>query len=205
MAAKGVDVTQASERDLAISKAAAKAGATEQAQTAARQEKLSATERGIGVLGAVQQSQAGLLTQERGLTQAGANLLPQVGGVQEKLGVGAAGELTGELTRSMSEKMLGQDSEVKQGEFTQPGVVTPRFFDKETGKMVDAGGNEIVIPKVEAPTRNFKPANKGVGLRDASWGGANSGGGFGGGGTGVGGGTGAPGGHGDAPGPSGNF
>jgi hypothetical protein len=55
----------------------------------------------------------------------------------------------------MSEKILGQASEVKQGEFTQPGIVTPRFFDKETGKMVDAGGNEIKAPVVASSS--FRP------------------------------------------------
>jgi hypothetical protein len=152
MASKGLDVSEASQRDLAINKAMAKAAGTDQAQEAARSEKLAGTERGIGVLGAVQQSQSAMLTAERGLTQAGAGLLPQLG-VQENLGVGAAGQQTAALTTSMSEKILGQDSEVKQAEFTQPGIVTPRFFDKETGKMVDAAGNEIKAPVAPVVSR----------------------------------------------------
>jgi hypothetical protein len=142
----------------------------------------------------VQQSQSNLLAQERGLTQAGANLLPQVGGVQEAQGVGAAGELAGQLTTSMSEKILGQTSEVKQGEFTQPGIVTPRFFDKETGKMVDAGGNEIAPPPPvvntgggaqwgtgRRPKTLLDGGGPGVGGADNGMGGGNDTGGMGGG------------------------
>jgi hypothetical protein len=143
MGAKGLDVSEASTRELTIAKAGAKAGATGVAREAARREALDATTQGVGVMSNVQQSQSNLLAQERGLTQAGANLLPQVGGIQETQSVGAAGEIAGQLTTSMSEKILGQTSEVKQAEFTQPGIVTPRFFDKETGTMVDAAGNEV--------------------------------------------------------------
>jgi hypothetical protein len=120
--------------------------------------------------------------------------MPQVGGVQEAQGVGAAGELTGQLTTSMSEKILGQTSEVKQAEFTSPGIVTPRFFDKETGKMVDAGGNEIAPPPPPVNTgggAQWGPGRRpktlldgggpGVGGADNGMGGGNDTGGMGGG------------------------
>jgi hypothetical protein len=154
MAAKGVDVTQASARDLAIAKAGAKAGGTQQAQEAARREKLGATERGIGVLGAVQQSQSTMLQSQQSLTQSGADLLPQVGGVQETESLSQAGVVGADMATAMSEKILGQTSDTKSAEFVQKGLQVPRFFDKETGKMVDAAGNEIVAAKTG--TKKFR-------------------------------------------------
>lgn len=153
MAAKGLDVSQASKRDIAISKAEAKAAGTDLAQQAAREERLGATERGIGVLGAVQQSQAGLLATERGLTQAGAGLLPQVGGVMDQPGVSEAGRIGAELTLAGSEKMLGQRADVMSADFTQKGIQVPKFFDKESGDVMTASGQSVTDFDVEMAAR----------------------------------------------------
>lgn len=147
MASKGLDVDVASQRALSIAKASAKAGATDQAQEAARLEKMTATEKGIGIASTVQQSNAQMLGAERGLTQAGADLTPQIGGVQETGAVSDAGKIEADMTTTAAEKVLGTKSTKQTAEFTQAGVVEPRFFDRETGKMVDGAGNEIKKPR----------------------------------------------------------
>jgi hypothetical protein len=148
MASQGLDVSQASKRELAIEKAKAKAGAVGVASEAARKEQLAGTQAGVGVAADVQTGQANLLASQQTLTQTGAALTPQVGGVQAGESISEAGRVGADLTRTGAERVLGTRSDVKSADFTQPGVVTPRFFDKETGKMVDAAGNEIKQPTV---------------------------------------------------------
>jgi hypothetical protein len=148
MGAKGLDVSEASVRAMMIGKAGAKAGATQQAGEAARREMLDATSQATGVFSTVQQSQTAQLTTERGLVQAGAGLTPQVGGVKELETVSAAGAIESQLTSAAAAKQIGTASESKEAEFTQEGIQVPKFFDKETGKIVDAAGNEskITVP-----------------------------------------------------------
>lgn len=159
MAAKGLDVDVASKRALAIAKASAKAGGVQQAKEASRLEQMTASERAVGVASQVQESQANMLTQERGLLQAGANLTPQIGGVQETQAISEAGKVGAELTTTGAERILGQRKSDMNAEFTQAGVVTPKFFDRETGKLVDAAGNEIKTPRpASAPVNtNYDP------------------------------------------------
>jgi hypothetical protein len=176
MASRGIDVSQASQRDLAIEKAKAKAGGVGVASEAARKEQLAGAQAGVGVAANVQTGQANLLATQQSLTQSGANLTPQIGGVQQTESLGQAGITGAGLTQAGAEKVLGHTTETKQAEFTQPGIVTPRFFDKETGKMVDAAGNEIKAPVVAAaPT--YKPTlGRSGGYSAGRYGGRNSGG-----------------------------
>jgi hypothetical protein len=143
MAAKGVGVSEASQRDLAISKATAKAGAGAAAAEGARMEKLQATAEGVGVLSSVQSSQSQQLLGQVGATQAAATLTPQVGGVQDTQAVSKAGELGAGLTQAGAEKMLGQESDTKSAQFTQKGVQVPKFFSEETGNVVTASGEDV--------------------------------------------------------------
>jgi hypothetical protein len=146
MNAQGLGVTQASKRELAIEKAKAKASAVGVAKQSAREENLAATKAGIDVAAGVQTSQANLLASQQNLTQTGAMLTPQVGGVQETGGVGEAGKIGADLTQASAEKVLGSRTATKDAQFTQPGIQTPRFFDKETGQMTDAAGNVMSAP-----------------------------------------------------------
>jgi hypothetical protein len=148
MGAKGLDVSEASVRAMMIGKAGAKAGATQQAGEAARREMLDATTQATGVFSTLQQSQTSQLTAERGLVQSGADLTPQVGGVKDLESVGAAGAIESQLTSQESAKQIGTTSETKEAEFTQKGIQVPKFFDKETGQVVDAAGgvSEIAPP-----------------------------------------------------------
>jgi hypothetical protein len=195
MASRGLDVTQASQRDLAIEKAKAKAAGVGVAAEASRKEQLAGAQAGVGVAANVQTGQANLLATQQQLTQSGANLAPQIGGVQATEALSEAGKVGAGLTQAGAEQVLGTTSETKQAEFTQPGIVTPRFFDKETGKMVDAAGNEIKAPVVATNTRqssfenNLRNKRKrlmsgggpGVGGADNGLGGGNDTGGMGGG------------------------
>jgi hypothetical protein len=153
MASRGLDVSQASQRDLAIEKAKAKAAGVGVAAEASRKEQLAGAQAGVGVAANVQTGQANLLATQQQLTQSGANLTPQIGGVQATEALSRAGDVGAGLTQSGAEQVLGTTSQTKQAEFTQPGIVTPRFFDKETGKMVDAAGNEIKAPVVALTRR----------------------------------------------------
>ena len=143
MASQGLDVSQASQRELAIEKAKAKAGVTDTAAEAARRERLSGAEAGVGVAAGVQQSQAALLAQQQELTQTGAMLTPQVGGVQAGEALSEAGKVGAELAQTGAEKVLGTGSETQQAEFTQKGVQVPKFFDRETGAVVTASGQNV--------------------------------------------------------------
>jgi hypothetical protein len=143
MAAKGVGVSEASQRDLAISKATAKAGAGAAAAEGARREKLQATAEGVGVLSSVQSSQSQQLLGQVSATQSAATLTPQVGGVQDTQAVSKAGEIGAGLTQAGAEKMLGQESDTKSAQFTQKGVQVPKFFSEETGNVITASGEDV--------------------------------------------------------------
>jgi hypothetical protein len=189
MASQGLDVSQASKRQLAIEKAKAKAGAVGVAGEAARTEKLSATQAGIGVAANVQTGAANLLATQQSLTQAGASLTPQVGGVQAGQAVSEAGAIGAQLATTGAERVLGTASATKQAEFTQAGIATPRFFDKETGKVVDAAGNKIEQPVATKPV--FGTGTQLLGKENPLTGGNPGAGGNAPGGTGVGSGSGA--------------
>jgi hypothetical protein len=143
MGAKGMDVSEAGLRQLAISKAGAKAGATGVAQEAARKEQLAGAAAGVEVAAGVQTSQASLLTSQQQLTQTAAMLTPQVGGVQEGTALSSAGEVGATLTQAGGERVLGTDTETKSADFTQKGIAVPKFFDKETGEVVTASGQSV--------------------------------------------------------------
>jgi len=206
MASKGLDVDAASKRALSIAKASAKAGAVGQAKEAARMEKLNATQAGVGLAQSVQESQANMLGAERAMTQSSATLTPQIGGVQETQSVSSAGEVGASLTQAQSEKILGQRKSDMNAEFTQEGVVQPKFFDRETGDIVDAAGNPIKKPKPARQPAYQQPktvvgywgGGPGVGGADSIGTGGFGGGGAGGdgGGPGIGGGNGPGGGAG---------
>jgi hypothetical protein len=208
MNAQGVGVSEASKRDLAISKASAKAGAGDTAAEAARREKLQATAEGVGVLSGVQSGQSQQLLGQVGATQASATLLPQVGGVKQLEGVSKAAELGAGLTQAGAEKMLGQTSDTAQASFTQVGIKDPLFMSKTTSAPVTSTGEEFAPPVVKPvvrPPSSAKDVNTvldsggpGVGGADSeATGGFGGGGGSGGNGSpGIGGGNGPGGGAG---------
>ena len=155
MAAKGMDVSEAGLREMAIGKAAAKAGITDQANQAARMEKLDALERGLGVQGAVQASQTNQLNANRVLTQSGTAMNQQIGGVQDTGSLSAAGEAGVQMTVVQSDKMLGQRQDTQTATFVKKGMETPRFFDKDTGEIVAANG----IPVAQARYNQLQKEN----------------------------------------------
>jgi hypothetical protein len=143
MGAKGLDVSEAGVRELMIGKATAKAGAAEQAGELARREMLDATSQATGVFSDLQEGQAGLLKEEREFTQKSADLTPQIGGVKDVGSVGEAGMIEAQTTAAESGKQVGTTSEKKDVTFTQKGIVVPKFFDKDSGDIVTAGGESI--------------------------------------------------------------
>ena len=222
MGAKGLDVSEAGIREMMIGKATAKAGAAQQAGEAARKEMLDATAQATGVFSTVQQSQTAQLTAERGLVQSGATLMPQVGGVKDQESVGAAGAIEAQLTAQESGKQLGTASEKKDAEFTQKGVQVPKFFDKETGNVITAGGEDVKsmeltyeerLAKALADQRNALLSGRAVGGADDTNSeyvggpgadGLGAPGGLGPGGVGIGGNSGPSGGGPSSPGPAGS-
>ena len=141
MGAKGMDVSEAGLREMAIGKATAKAGVTDQANQAARMEKLDALERGIGVQSAVQAGQTSQLNANRALTQSGTAMNQQIGGVMDTESLSGAGEAGIQMTAARSDRMVGQTSDAKTATWAKRGMETARFFDPETGATVGADGN----------------------------------------------------------------
>ena len=150
MGAQGLNVSQASQRDLAIEKAKAKAGAVGVAAESARKEQLTGAQAGVGVAGQVQQSQSDMLATQQNLAQTAAGITPQLGGVEKTDALSGAGQVGAELTQTGAVKVLGQGTDQKGAQFTQKGVVAPKFYDKETGELVDAAGNPMPKPKPQA-------------------------------------------------------
>jgi len=137
--AQGLNVSQATERDLAIQKATAKAGAVGAAGEAARRERMDALATGTGVFQNLQTSQAGLLANQQALTQSGVGLTPQIGGVtlpdQTALGVGA------DLTASQGLQQRGVTTADKDLTITQAGAKdVGKFPGLDGGKLFNADG-----------------------------------------------------------------
>jgi hypothetical protein len=191
MNAKGIGVSQASQRDLAISKAEAKAGAVGVAGEAARREKLQATAEGVGVLSSVQSAQSNQLLGQQASTQTGAVLTPQVGGVAPQQALSKASEVGAGLLQSGAEKMLGQRTATASAEFTQKGIQDPLFMSEDTQRPVYSTGEELAKPpppkprfRAAAPVDRFNrgrdgmpgsgggnaPGGVGMGLGDGSGG-----------------------------------
>jgi hypothetical protein len=143
MNAKGLGVTEASQRDLAISKASAKAGVTGAAAESARREKLQATTEGVGVLSTVQGAQTNQLLGAQASTQAGANLIPQVGGVQDLQSASNATDIASGIVKERGGRILGQENVARSADFTQKGVQVPKFFSPESGNVVTASGEDV--------------------------------------------------------------
>lgn len=144
LAARGVGVSQASERQLAIEKAKAKAGAAGLAAAGVRAERRSALTEGLGVMSEMQQAGTqqylGVGSQEQGLMQLGlGTTASQVGGVERaETGTEAMGLQTG-LATELGTLERGTRTESSQVEWTQKGVQTPVSFDEE-GKRTDPTG-----------------------------------------------------------------
>jgi hypothetical protein len=160
MGAKGLDVSEAGLRNLAISKAEALSGGVGAAKEAARKEKLAGTSGALGVLGTVQASQSEQLGTQQELTQAGALLTPQVTGVQDQDSVSKAGELGAGLTETGAGKVLGTGAETKTAEFTAKGVVQPTFFDAETGTALDPPQDSQLVDPSQSQVTSPAPAPK---------------------------------------------
>jgi len=143
MGAKGLDVSEASVRDMMIGKATAKAGAAQQAGEGARRELMDATAAATGVFSKLQTQSAEMLGGERDFTQASTDMQPQVGGVKDLESVSGATSFGAQMTTADAGKQLGTTSEKKDVTMTQRGIRVSKFFDPETGDIVTGAGDSI--------------------------------------------------------------
>jgi hypothetical protein len=142
MGAKGLDVSEAGLRQMALGKATALAGGVDAAQEASRKEQLAGATGALGVLGEVQTSQANLLTAERELTQSGALLTPSVSGAQEFDSTSTATGLGADLVAGGANKLIGTETRTDDAEFVQAGINQPIFLN-DRGEEVDSSGLPI--------------------------------------------------------------
>jgi hypothetical protein len=138
MAAQGINVTQATERSIALQKAQAKAGAVGAAGEQARRERMDALSTGAGVFANLQAGQSAQLTAQQQLTQAGVGLTPQVGGVVAPDAVSGAGVIGADLTKTGAETIMGTEKTQTGFEVVQPGVTKGVF--KGEGGLEDVSG-----------------------------------------------------------------
>jgi hypothetical protein len=141
LAAQGLNVSEATERDLAIKKATAKAGAVGAASEAARRERTDALAQGAGVFSNLQASQAGLLANQQQLTQQGVGLTPQVAGVQATGAVSEAGGLAKDLTGAAGLLARGTSETGRDISVTQAGATSGAFPGLDGGRLFDEAGN----------------------------------------------------------------
>jgi hypothetical protein len=149
LASRGIGVSQASERELAIEKAKAKAGATGAAAEAARTERRQALSQGLGALSGVQgaatQQLLGIGSQD---IQAGqAATAAQVGGVQQP-GTEMT-ELQAGLATTQATKELGTEAVSSDIQFTQKGLKRAPMVD-EQGQFTPAEENIRNLEKENA-------------------------------------------------------
>jgi hypothetical protein len=105
LASQGRNISQATERDLAINKATAKAGAVGVAGEAARREKLDAFGNATGVFSDLQGAQSSQLTDQQQLTQQGVGLGAPIAGVTAPTNDAAA--IQADLAKAAGTQVLG--------------------------------------------------------------------------------------------------
>jgi len=136
--AQGLQVSQATERDLAIQKATAKAGAVGAAAEGARAERMNALATGAGVFSNLQASQSQQLASQQAQTQSGVGLIPQVSGVT--MPTDAATKQAGDMVAGMGMVSRGVESTDKDLNITQKGVTSGSFPGLDGGKLFNADG-----------------------------------------------------------------
>jgi hypothetical protein len=137
--AQGLNVSQATERDLAIQKATAKAGAVGAAGEAARRERTEAYATGAGVFQNLQTSQSQQLLALQQSTQQGVGLTPQIGGVTEP-GMEATG-MAKDLIGGGALTARGTEGTDKSINITQQGVTDGKFPGLDGGKLFNDDGS----------------------------------------------------------------
>jgi hypothetical protein len=149
LASRGIGVSQATERQLAIEKAKAKAGAVGAAAEMARTERRQALSEGLGVMSGIQgQSTQQLLGIGAQDLQAGqAATAAQVGGTVEP-GTKLT-ELQAGLTEAQATKELGTEALTRDIQFTQKGIKRAPMVDEE-GQFTPAEQNIRDLEKENA-------------------------------------------------------
>jgi hypothetical protein len=136
--AQGLQVSQATERDLAIQKATAKAGAVGAAAEASRAERMNAAQTGAGVFSTLQASQSNQLLAQQQATQQGVGLLPQIGGVTEP-GMEAT-KIAGDLVGAGALTARGTEQTGRDLNITEAGVTGGNFPGLDGGKLFNQDG-----------------------------------------------------------------
>jgi hypothetical protein len=137
--AQGLNVSQATERDLAIQKATAKAGAVGAAGEASRRERTEAYASGAGVFQNLQTSQSQQLLAQQQATQQGVGLLPQIGGVTEP-GMESS-TMAKDLIGAGALTARGKDVQDKSLNITEQGVTAGNFPGLDGGKLFNDDGS----------------------------------------------------------------
>jgi hypothetical protein len=142
---RGQTVSQASQRNLAIEKAKAKAGAAGAAAEAARAEKLGAAQAGVQIAGQMQAGATGQVVSLQESQQAGL-ALPQVSGVQQTEGLAAA-NLQARTETELGTMEFGTRTKADTVEHTQKGIQEPVMTSGATGGApagaATVGGTEV--------------------------------------------------------------